>query len=60
MRTTTLTPEQYQVARDKIAWACCEVNECGGTRKKPCKNHRAAATKFMQDCERIWDATKDN
>lgn len=33
----------------KAAWAACEVNDCGGTRKKPCFDHIQAAEKFVRE-----------
>jgi hypothetical protein len=54
-----LTPNEWATARDKIAYAVCEVSKCGGTRKIPCARHRADAEKFMVECERLWDKKKE-
>lgn len=44
-----------QQAIKKAAWACCEVNDCGGTKKQPCTKHMGAAKKMFRDIAEIWE-----
>jgi len=42
-----LTAREWQLI-SQIAYAVCEVHECGGTRKSPCDKHFDAAAEYFR------------